>query len=35
MGLTLVGDLDRDIAPLLGELAPGIDALARLTFRRR
>jgi hypothetical protein len=31
MGLTL----DRDIAPLLGELAPGTDALARLTFRRR
>lgn len=35
MGLALVGDLDRDIAPLLGELEPGADALARLTFRRR
>ena len=35
MGLALVGDLDRDIAPLLGELEPGADALARLTLRRR
>ncbi|MGA8048510.1 MAG: glycosyltransferase, partial [Dermatophilaceae bacterium] len=35
MELALVGDLDRDIAPLLGELEPGADALARLTFRRR
>ncbi|KAB7742003.1 glycosyltransferase [Nostocoides sp. F2B08] len=35
MGLALVGDLDRDIAPLLGDLEPGADALARLTYRRR
>jgi hypothetical protein len=36
LGLSLVGDLDRDITPRLaaGEQAPGAYALVRLTLRR-